>query len=392
MGRTMSVKVDGSRSTRRAVNAGAPQGSVLGTYIFNVGTDSLEDGLRDNLQEFYELRAADLSFLELAPTTTYAESTPTRARFPPSIDLSPVDTTSQQPVLILPRARNVPPNLSSRRIEPTWRQKPVTVKKFVDDNLQNEKVSMRQLPTYEMNGITYKNARAGRSEDMFRHISAKAHEQGLRVNTDKTTLLAISGAISYEARAHLYDSQNTRIDSTDTLKVLGFTFNKTGTIHDQVEILCKRFRARTWALRDLRKSGFTQEELLRVYTTTIRPIIEYSSVVYHSMLSKEQSDYIEKQQCRALKNIYGSDISHAKLIEISGLPLLEQRRQQACLKFATKMSNNPRFAHHFRKKKSRSRAGTEEQFIELPSRTHRRFNSPLYHFRRILNCDTTRYF
>ena len=41
--RTMTVKVDGARSSPRMVNAGAPQGSVLGTYIFNVGTDALEE-------------------------------------------------------------------------------------------------------------------------------------------------------------------------------------------------------------------------------------------------------------------------------------------------------------------------------------------------------------
>ena len=43
--RTMTVKVDNQYSAPRPVNAGAPQGSVLGTYIFNVGTDSLEEEL-----------------------------------------------------------------------------------------------------------------------------------------------------------------------------------------------------------------------------------------------------------------------------------------------------------------------------------------------------------
>ena len=143
MGRSMSVRVDGSRSSRRPVNAGAPQGSVLGTYIFNIGTDTLEDGLNTEQRDVYELRAGDLSFLELTPATSYAESTPIRPRFPPLVDLSPVPNIDQQPIMILPTASNIPPNLASRRIEPTWRHKPISVKKFVDDNLQNEKISMR---------------------------------------------------------------------------------------------------------------------------------------------------------------------------------------------------------------------------------------------------------
>ena len=44
-GRTMSVRVGTSYSDRRPINAGAPQGSVLGSYLFNIGTDDLEEGV-----------------------------------------------------------------------------------------------------------------------------------------------------------------------------------------------------------------------------------------------------------------------------------------------------------------------------------------------------------
>ena len=43
IGRTMTVKVHDSWSDLRTVNAGAPQGSVLGCYLFNLGVDDLED-------------------------------------------------------------------------------------------------------------------------------------------------------------------------------------------------------------------------------------------------------------------------------------------------------------------------------------------------------------
>ena len=43
-GRQMIVKVGKGRSAPRPVNAGAPRGSVLGAYLFNIGTDDLEEG------------------------------------------------------------------------------------------------------------------------------------------------------------------------------------------------------------------------------------------------------------------------------------------------------------------------------------------------------------
>ena len=174
---------------------------------------------------------------------------------------------------------------------------------------------MADAQILEDNQTIYKNARAGQSEYLFNHISERAEEKGLKVNNEKTTLLVMSSATSYRARSHIYDSGNQRIDSTGTLKALGFIFNEEADVSSQVESLCKRFRSRTWALRDLRKAGLDTSDLLRVYKTTIRPVVEYSSVIYHPMLTKEQTNYIEKQQFRALKNIYGNDISHRKLLE-----------------------------------------------------------------------------
>ena len=109
------------------------------------------------------------------------------------------------------------------------------------------------------------------------------------------------------------------------------------------------------------------------------------------LLTGEQTEYIEKQQARALKNIFGNELSHRKLLEISELPTLKQRREEAFRKFAGKTARNPRFSQHFRIRKARSRATNKLNYVELPARTNRRYNSPYYYYRRILNQDTVRY-
>ena len=69
--------------------------------------------------------------------------------------------------------------------------------------------------------------------------------------------------------------------------------------------------------------------------TYIRPTIEYSSPIYHPMLSKEHDAKIEKLQFFALQNIFGFVYSHRELTEISKLPTLrERRRQEMTVKFA----------------------------------------------------------
>ena len=166
---------------------------------------------------------------------------------------------------------------------------------------------------------------------------------------------------------------------------MGFIFNQEADVADQVEALCKRFRSRTWALRDLRKSGFTENELVTVYKSVIRPIIEYTSVIYHPMLTADQTNYIEKQQTRALKNIYGNHFSHRKLLEMANLPPLSQRRKEACLRFAQKAANNPRFAGHFKQKRLGPRAKSAAAYVEQNARTNRRKNSPFFYYRRTVS-------
>ena len=124
----------------------------------------------------------------------------------------------------------MPEHLSGRRIEPTWRPKPISVKKLVDDNLLNEKLAMKNVPRISDQGVVYKNARAGLSEQMFKHIATNAEKQGLLINAKKTALLTISGAVSYQAKSHIYTADNTRIDCQDSLKMLGFYFNKQGDV------------------------------------------------------------------------------------------------------------------------------------------------------------------
>lgn len=145
--------------------------------------------------------------------------------------------------------------------------------KFVDDNLQAEKLQLKSSLMYDEQGQLFKNARAVQSERLFNFISSQAKLQGLQVNSKKTALLTISGARSYEARAHIYDTERNRIDSGKKLKILGFVFNNAGTVHDQVESLVRKVNTRTWTLRELANSGFSEQERLRVYITMIRPVL-----------------------------------------------------------------------------------------------------------------------
>ena len=125
------------------------------------------------------------------------------------------------------------------------------------------------------------------------------------VNSKKTKVLCMSDAMSYEARMLFQDSEEVQISSGELMKILGFHFNSRPSCHVHVEAIHRRMRETTWVLSHLKKSGFREAELARVYKTFIRPILDYCWVIYNPMINDEQDQVIERLQSQARKNIYG---------------------------------------------------------------------------------------
>ena len=76
-------------------------------------------------------------------------------------------------------------------------------------------------------------------------------------------------------------------------------------------------------LRIVKKFGFDHDELLTVYKSFVRPIIEYGDVVWHSGLTTKQSNDLEKKQKRACKNILGINYnSYREALDSCGLSSL----------------------------------------------------------------------
>ena len=186
------------------------------------------------------------------------------------------------------------------------------------------------------------------------------------------------------AKAYFYDSDGGKIESSESMKVLGFHFSAKPGMHAQVEVIRKKFRKLYWTLFNLRKTGFTDEELAQVYRTVMRPSADYCQVVYHSLITDEQDQVIERLQSKALKCIYGPKIPYARMREMAGVTTLRQRRIDACDKFATTCLKSPRFQKWFPVRQGRS-GRNGEKFQEEFARCDRLKNSPIFYFRRRMN-------
>ena len=422
--RTMQVRVGSAWSSPKPITGGCPQGSILGVFLFNVTVDDLEDGSPyvsdpgapepEMEDDFYRVPAdvpdgqdgddtfhSALSGPLNSPALPVAASSPGIPPSPPEI--SPVLARGTFGLRLnsssdLPFVRRInyssegdltPPSEPTTTCLGQWKMLPVDVDKYVDDNIQEERLNMENAPRTitQQNECRAKHAIA--TQNVFRHVVRAAERKGMKINASKTNMICVSDSLTFKASCYIEDRDGTRIDSGPKMKVLGFHFSEKPTVGAYLTVLTRRFRERYWTLRHLKHNGFSNEDLVKVYTSIIRPVADYMQEVYHPMMTDRQDEAIERLQNHALKCIYGPRISGRKMRELSGLTTLRERRVEACDKFAAKCVDCPRFGHWFPRRKSarptRSAAAGGPEFREEFARCDRLYYSPIFYMRRRLN-------
>ena len=116
-------------------------------------------------------------------------------------------------------------------------------------------------------------------------------------------------------------------------------------------------------LRVLKRSNADSSMLLTMYSTNIRPVLEYAREVWHCNITEYLrllSADVEKIQKRALRIVLPT-ASYQEARQFTGIPLLEERRQTLCHRFFAKSAQRtkmeellpPKLEHDY-SKRSRS--------------------------------------
>ena len=88
---------------------------------------------------------------------------------------------------------------------------------------------------------------------------------------------------------------------------------------------------RLFLLRTLKRVGLGTNDLVLVYSSIVRSIIEYASPVW-AAIPLYLDELIESVQRKALKIIFGR-VDHTEALVLAGLESLSDRRVGACKRF-----------------------------------------------------------
>ena len=228
-----------------------------------------------------------------------------------------------------------------------------------------------------------------KSQKYINDINEWTKNQKMILNKNKTKVMIFNFTNNYNFTTRLeLDNQN--IEVVSKTKLLGVIVTDDLKWDENTLSLVKRANARMELLRKVASFSTSIEEKTIIYISYIRSILEQSCQVWHSSLSQENIDDLERIQKSAITIILAQKFENYEdaLIK-SNLESLEKRREDLCLSFAKKCINNDKtesmFLHKVKKHTMKMRK--KEKFIIKHANTGRLFKSSIPYMQRLLNYE-----
>ena len=141
---------------------------------------------------------------------------------------------------------------------------------------------------------------------------------------------------------------NTVLEQKHVAKLLGVWIEDNMSWSRNCKELSVKAYSRLSMLTKLKYVGVGMEDLIDVYKLFIRSCLEYCSVAFHSSLTVDQTEKLERIQKTCLKVILGDMyITYNIALEMCQLETLSSRRQKRCLNFSLKSLKYPHTAKLF---------------------------------------------
>ena len=125
------------------------------------------------------------------------------------------------------------------------------------------------------------------------------------------------------------------------LKLLGVIIQANLRWNSHVNEIIKKASRKFYLIRSLKRFNAPRKDLLTLYTSYIRPTLEYCVHLWNSGITVQQSNDIEMIQKRALRIILSDQyVSYRNALQKTELATLNERRDKLSLKFAESLQRN----------------------------------------------------
>ena len=185
-----------------------------------------------------------------------------------------------------------------------------------------------------------------KTQDNLDDICSWTSDNLMKLNEEKSKYMVFSRSQT-EFATRLTLNQNT-LDRIEEVNLVGVWITTWLDWDKNTREICKRAYAQITMLTKLKYAGVSEEDLITVFILYIRSLLEYCSVVWHSTLTAEMSNNIERVQKLCLKIILGEAYDGYDIaLKTCGLQSLSSRREDRCLKYGLKSLLHPVHSQKF---------------------------------------------
>ena len=238
------------------------------------------------------------------------------------------------------------------------------------------------------NGLYIPNINT-QTQDNTNKICAWTSDNKMKLNKKKSKVMCFNFTNNFQFTTRI-DMEGENVDVIRETKLLGVMVNDRLSWDSNTLFLVKRANARMRLLHKLVEFSVPLEDLLNIYILYIRSILEQSCQVWHSSLTLENFQDLERVQKNALRIILQDAYqSYSNALNKTGLSTLFERRETLSLKFAKASLKNKDMKSIFPRNNVSSTIDTRfrEPYKVTKSRTERLKTSAVPYMQRLLNSD-----
>ena len=211
--------------------------------------------------------------------------------------------------------------------------------------------------------------------------------QKMLVNEKKTKAMIFNFTKNYQFTTRL-SINNNGIEVIDSTRLLGTIIQNDLKWDLNTAEIVRKANARMELVRKVASFGASVEDLKTIYDLFVRSLLEQSATVWHSSLTMENSDDIERVQKNACRIILKDRFeSYSKALVMLDMDKLSDRRDQLSLNFALKCAKNPKTTSMFplNKKTHDMETRNPEKYEVHHAHNERLRNSAIIYMQHLLN-------
>jgi hypothetical protein len=173
-------------------------------------------------------------------------------------------------------------------------------------------------------------------QGVMEYLSQWAHDNKMRFNVGKTREMVFNFQRNKCDLPKLV-IDGAEIEQVSEAKLLGVIIRSDLKWNSHISMIIKKANKRLHLLRLCKRAGIKSSDLVMIYTSLVRSVLEYCCAVWHTALPKYLHNDLERIQKRALLIIY-PNTDYDRSLQISQLDTLYDRREAQCKNLFLSMS------------------------------------------------------